>query len=173
MLRFEHEEFEKVINNSYISIVDAGPLFNPIKSFKIKRNKKLKLTLTTKSNITAKSNAVKRPEGSVYKNTEIVTLKDLNNNQIILGGVDNYSWKISAKGTRTEISSINYIEANLSKKNEEKYLIEWIKNMDDSFVLSDSIKVSTKNTTSITISDITLNDSKVQIPTEEIAYILT
>lgn len=157
MHSFEAECFEEYINKNYISVKNSGVLHYPIKSFSIKRDSDLNIIFTSISEFNSTSNSKNIPVGTVYTNKNQVILTDaFSNVDFILDGVSPYSQV--TKDDKVELSSIRSVEAILIDNEKEKYLIEWVLNMDYSyFFYPDKIERTIKNETSINIGNINFN----------------
>ena len=136
MQNWEWEIFENYIKDGILEIIDAGPLFHPIKDLKISRDKGLGLIINTTCDLNAKTHQIDHPSGTVRKNDESLKLKSITGSIITISGVQpiqnqkitNYS---SNKFALHETSSAHEISGLIRKKSKTKFIIEWIANIDN------------------------------------------
>ncbi|MDR2852539.1 MAG: hypothetical protein LBV61_05730 [Burkholderiaceae bacterium] len=134
------EIFESYLNNPCfpVKVIDAGPLYVPIFSVQIKRDEKQKIILTSRSLPTSQRSAVIRPAGTVQINTNKMILQAVAGMRVILSGVTPYSdityWKTSGESYREELSRIFSIESMSTQDKPIAKVIEWVANIDTSFV---------------------------------------
>ncbi len=162
MYFLESEIIEYFNNQQGIEVINADVIYNPIQSINIIRDSDLKIILETTSKIGAKTKAETIPSGMVYTNTNEIILKNkFSERTFVLCGVTPYSWKISTSNNnheRIELSSIDSIKSTLKTSIEEKYLIEFVSNMDiKNFILSDNISINKSIAETINIDKINFN----------------
>ena len=68
------EIVENFVNNGHFDIDDAGPLHAPFCDLKINRDEKLKLIVTTTSDMDAKSKSTDHPPGTVRINNDSIEM---------------------------------------------------------------------------------------------------
>ncbi len=145
-----------------MDVINADVLYNPIRSINIKRDSELKIILETISSFNATTQADIIPVGMVYVNRSEVKLKDkFSNSLFVLAGVTPYSSNISLNdNVRTEWSSLDSITATFESLAEEKYLIEFVSNMDmNNFILPDNISIKKSIIETINIDKINFSDT--------------
>ncbi|RXJ77510.1 hypothetical protein, partial [Arcobacter sp. F2176] len=175
MEKFEFEEFEDIINTRMFKFNNYGPLKEPITSFKIYRDSDLRIILKSTSSIQAKSNFIEKTQGLVYNNEDKVVLHSYYNKnvEITLFGVTTYSNNINLNSNeQNELSLINTISATLKNEGEEKYMIEWIDNIDSFFIFDQSIIRNKKVHNSLSIDDIVLKDESIKNDSHHCLHIL-
>lgn len=160
----ESEIIEYFNNQQNMEVVDADVLYNPIQSINVNRDSNLKIILETTSKFDAKTKAEIIPSGMVYTNTNKIILKNkFLERTFVLSSVTPYSWKISTSSNhyeRIELSSIDSIKSTLKTSIEEKYLIEFVSNMDiKNFILSDNISINKSINEITTIGKINFRDT--------------
>ena len=170
MQSWEWEIFEQYVGNRMLEVIDSGPLFHPIKEFKISRDTELDLIIHTRCDANAATDYVDHPAGTVRINTESVKLKSYSDTIITVGGVQPIKSKritnyVTNKSELQETSSAHEISGCLKKNAEAKFIIEWVANIENNNeamwpdIVTDEIKTSRKRTLSgdkepITISSI-------------------
>jgi len=159
------EILEEFINEGHFEIDNVGPLHAPLRDLKIKRDNKLKIVLTTTSDADAKSNSVDHPPGTVRINNDLIELTGISGSKVIMNAVQPFKYNISTDSNgnsiRTELSSINSIEATIREANTGRYLIEWIENVDDGhFFWPDLFETNIVNSTLISIGE---GSNKIEI----------
>jgi len=160
----ESEIIEYFNNQHSLEVINANVLYNPIKSINIKRDSNLKIILETTSGLNSKTQADIIPAGMVYTNTNEVRFKNkFSERTFVLSSVTPYSWKISTSSNnyeRVEFSYLDSIKSILESSLEEKYLIEFVSNMDiKDFILSDKILINKSTTERISIDEINFSDT--------------
>ncbi len=164
MYFLESEVIEYFNNQQGIQVINADVLYNPIQSINLIRDSNLKIILETTSKLGTKTQAETIPAGMVYSNTnEIILKNNFSQRTFILSGVTPYSWKISTSNNnheRIELSSIDSIKSTLKTSIKEKYLIEFVSNMDiKNFILSDNISINKSINETTTIGKINFSDT--------------
>ncbi|MCD4758749.1 MAG: hypothetical protein K8R39_10785 [Arcobacteraceae bacterium] len=162
MYLLESEIIEYINNQHGMEVINADALYNPLKSINIKRDSNLKIILETTSPLNSKTEAVTIPAGTVYVNKNEVILKDKFSKRLfILSGVTPYASTLSVTNKlRTELSYLDSIKSTLESLLEEKYLIEFVSNMDiKNFILSDKILINKSTTERISIDKINFSDT--------------
>ncbi len=163
MYFLESEIIEYFNNQHGIEVVNADVLYNPIHSINIKRDLNLKIILETTSKADGESESISVPVGTVYTNTNEVILKDkFSERPFTLSGVNPSSWKVSISNNyeRTELSFLDSIKSTFKTSIEEKYLIEFVSNMDiKNFILSDNISINKSITETIDIAKINFRNT--------------
>ena len=160
----ELEIIEYFNNQQGIEVINADVIYNPIQSINITRDSNLKIILETTSKIGAETKAETIPSGMVYTNTNEIILKNkFSERTFVLSSVTPYSCKISISNNnheRIELSSIDSIKSTLKTSIEEKYLIEFVSNMDmKNFILSDNISINKSINETTTIGKINFRDT--------------
>lgn len=158
----ESEIIELFNNQPGVDVINADALYSPLQSINIKRNSELKIILETTSNLHAKTQAESLRTGMVYTSENEVILKNkLLNRVFVLKGVTPYSSSLSiSEKLRREWSSIDSIESTLESSIEEKYLIEFVSNMDmKNFILSDKISIKKSTIEIINIDNIDFSNT--------------
>ena len=153
---WEWESFERLLNNNSFNIVDSGPLRAPIRRFSISRDEKLKLIMETRAEQTATSIADDYPLGTVRVNTDAVTLSDGRGIEVVAAGVQSRGWKSSffgdpAQSELREECSIHSLRGTIAPSLEPKHVIDWLANVDDSFLWPDTCDVETEITKTRTL----------------------
>jgi hypothetical protein len=139
MCQWEWESFENLLNNETFAITDVGPLRAPIRSFAVRRDEKLRIVLETKAEQNAQSSGPTHPPGTVRVNADTVSFSGMMGT-VVAHGVQpkSHSGRISgnsAEGELRETSDIHSLEAILIHPGKAVgYVIEWLANVDDSFV---------------------------------------
>ncbi|MEY8689281.1 MAG: hypothetical protein AB9M53_05315 [Leptothrix sp. (in: b-proteobacteria)] len=168
----EWECFDSEINSRTYTIVGHGPLFGPVTSFSIKRDKDLNLLLesTSASNSVLgapepAANAVYRPDGNVdFRNIS------LNGISAVASGIIQREYKInlptsstsdSASNTKTQTSIVTSLEWSNAHCNEATYIMDWIENLSNDFIWPDSDDVDITETKIRTLGSRT---NKIEIP---------
>lgn len=162
------EILEKFINKGHFKVDEPGPLYFPIMDLTIKRDENLKLILTTTSDFNSKSDSIDHPPGTVRINNDAVELTSSSKRKVRMYGIQPLSYTIStdANGNsiRTELSSVNFVAADVRDANTEKYLIEWLENVDDGhFKWPEFVGTNTKTHTLVSVGT---EPNKVEIPEE-------
>ena len=139
---WEWESFERVLTIGSFTIVNFGPLWAPIRSFSITRDEKLQLIMETRAEQTATSYATPYPLGTVRVNTDTVTLSNRMGIEMVAGGVQSHGWKTSFYGDPTlcelrEECSVHNLKGIINPHQDPKYVIDWLANVDDSFIWPD------------------------------------
>ena len=160
----ELEIIEYFNNQQGIEVINADVIYNPIQSINITRDSNLKIILETTSKIGAETKAETIPSGMVYTNTNEIILKNkFSERTFVLSSVTPYSCKISISNNnheRIELSSIDSIKSTLKTSIKEKYLIEFVSNMDmKNFILSDNISINKSINETTTIGKINFRDT--------------
>lgn len=146
------EFFDSTILSKYFSITNQGPLFGPISSFEVERNKDLQLILKTKSASDSRANReppranlVKRLDGEVH-------FQHNHNDSIVIaigispsGSTITHSGTPPSSGIRVETASINAIKWKRTNTKKVSYIIDWIENLSGPYLWphSDEIKETT------------------------------
>ena len=164
MYFLESEVIEYFNNQHSIEVINAEVLYNPLQSINIIRDSNLKIILETTSKLNTQSKANVIPVGMVYVDKNEVILKNnFSKRTFILCGVTPYSQKISLNSNnseRTELSSLNSIKSTIETSIEEKYLIDFVSNMDmKNFILSDKISIDESTTEIINIDKINFSNN--------------
>ena len=162
MYFLESEIIELFNNQRNMDVINVDVLYNPIESINIKRDSELKIILETVSHFNATTQADTIPMGMVYINRSEVKLKDkFSNSSFVLAGVTPYSSNISLNdNVRTEWSSLDSLKATFESLTEEKYLIEFVSNMDmNNFILPDNISIKKSIIETIDIDKINFSDT--------------
>ena len=153
------EIFEDFINNenSYLSVTDAGPLYNPIHDIKVQRDSKLNILITTRSDDDATRKAKEFLAGTVRNVDDAIKLESVSGSQVSINGVISHSSDVtrdykSGLNVRIENSTAYSIEAIIQNLDKGKYLIEWFENMDDSITLwPDIVEIKANEKTKISL----------------------
>ena len=148
-----------LINEQGFRVSDPGPLHAPVDSFKIRRDKKLGLVIETETALDAKSTAEKILSGTLRYNTDTATIiHQFIEAKAILSGVQTLS--VSQHGNRLqEIATVHELTTTLLDPSKAAYTIEWVDNMPTRYLWPDSIDTETKNTATLTISDLVVTDT--------------
>ncbi len=162
------EIVEEFINNGNFKVDAPGPLHFPIRDLTIIRDGNLNLTLTTTSDSHSESDYIDHPPGTVRINNDAIELTSMSESKVRMNGVQPFKNTISTdsngKSIRTELSSVNSVEADIRDAQTGKYLIEWLENVDDGhFMWPDSVETNTKNHTLVSIGAV---PNKVEIQEE-------
>ena len=144
---WDWEFFESEITSESFSIVETGPLHEPITNFKLARDKNLNLILETFSGGDSTSKFVVPRAGEVYISSERVELTSVFGARATLSGViplrHNVSHSrmggvsVSIEGSQVESVMWQRLDAP-----EPHYLIEWIGNLASPFLWPDSTVVT-------------------------------
>lgn len=162
------EILEKFINDNHFEVNEQGPLHFPIRGLTIKRDENLNLTLTTISDFNSEAGSIGHPPGTVRINNDAIELTSTSKCKVKINGVQPFNNTISTdnngNSTRTELSSVSSIEADIREAQSGKYLIEWLENVDDGhFIWPDCVETNIKNHTQISIGT---EPNKVEIQEE-------
>ncbi len=138
------QDVESRINNGSFDVVDAGPLHHPISSFELKVNDDNKIELTTHSEENSQSEATVYLAGTVRINNDNVLMKSIGGTTVSLNGVRTHQARTftdekTGKRLRVEKSMIHEVKCNVKDSNENDFLIEYIKNIDENFLWPDSV----------------------------------
>ena len=136
----EGEAFE-ILNNGMFQITDCGPLCSPINSFKIKRDDKKRLLLTTlcEGNSQGLLNFPKLPAETVHLNIACVTLSS-SDMTVVAKGVSPFDQSsrlnpVTKIYEKTEKATVDSLEAIPNDIECVHQLIEWVDNVDTSLYL--------------------------------------
>lgn len=140
----EWEFFEEAVGSKRFSTVDAGPLFGPISSFSIKRDKHLQLVLTsisagnsqrTKDNL--KANAVEIIDGEVL-------FRDRCSDAVVVArGVLPGGYKVNyteesgpspSGGIKEQNSTISALHWTRQDPKSTVYIMDWVENLSGNFL---------------------------------------
>lgn len=139
----EWEFLEKEVANENYSIVDPGPLFGPVTSFVIRRDRRLRLSLETTSEADSQAATVERQANEVYRLDDEVHLQSRHGPaSVVVRGVGSLETTTSfseadgdKKVQRSSISSIIWTSGEFG---EPAYTMEWIENLSNRFLWPDS-----------------------------------
>jgi len=145
------EECLKIINEGLFSIVDPGPLHEPIRSFSLRRNDKFALVLETKADFNAKSTAIEHPPGTIRVDVERAKLVNIDGKEAELSGLVSYSTnrshKAGADGELTEYAEVHRASVTLRSADTAAYTIDWLENLPSRpFLWPDNIKTIVRET---------------------------
>lgn len=143
----EWEFFESVIDNEQFDVVDAGPLFGPISSFTVKRDKHRQLVLTTVSAGNSqqvadppKANAVVASDGQVMFRSRFNDSSAVARGVVPGGcstsypGVDETA---SSVGKKKQTSKIEFLHWTSGATVDGAYVIDWVENLSGGFIWPD------------------------------------
>ena len=156
MINWKWESFEDYLKSNLFSFSDPGPLHAPIREFTLKRDDNLRSVLETFATQNAKSNAVNYPAGTVQINTDTATLSDPMGSTVTLTAIQlrNYNRSLNpdpALGGMHEISFVHSVEGQTKNKNEVKYVIDWLANVETAFSWPDATENEIETTTKLKI----------------------
>ena len=166
MLYLLESEIIELFNNQHsIDVINADTLYNPIQSINIKRDSNLKIILETTSNFDAKTKAETILAGMVYKNTNKVIFENKFSKRLfVLSSVTPYSLSVSiVNKAKTELSFFDSIKSTIESSIEEKYLIEFVSNMEmKNFILPDKISIKKSIHETVNIEAIDLHNTAIE-----------
>ncbi|UOB58397.1 hypothetical protein MRS60_29965 [Burkholderia pyrrocinia] len=153
---------------STCSVVEYGPLYGPIKQFKLTRDEDLKLVLETVSATESSSKAQPILTGTVQMSVEEVRFAGYSGDAAVARGVVPYSLSHShgtspSDSLKTEQSQVHIVEWTAAGERGTAHTIQWLENMPDHFIWPHS--ANRKSTDEKTVKyrgdglDIELNDS--------------
>lgn len=167
---WEWESIESYLEGA-IQDIDAGPLFNPIKSLEVKRDEKLQLRIHTKCDIDSKTNYTNPSPGTISVNQNSVKINFVDGKNITAHGVHPISkkelyhqHKESETLEEAIVSSLEgYFNSDTSAK--PKFIIEWISNIcsDGHPFWSDTIKDTRESSFKRTIGS---KEHSIEIPAQ-------
>jgi hypothetical protein len=140
---FRGENFDTLLNDGLFVVSNSGPLHGPVKTFKISRDDHGKLILETFSDGDSAAPPNPRVPGTLFQSRNVVEFVAPYASAKAIGvepanhyHSENYRTGVS---TNREISQIHQIEILIQPEAEEKYLFEWIQNLDSSVHLPSQI----------------------------------
>jgi hypothetical protein len=151
------ENFEEILNKYQFELVKPGPLHNPVYSISVSRNNKNDICLETKAPGDATSNQINYQPGTVRLVEDEVELESRFGIKALLKGVSTHFHNIKDSDygesrILTESSIVSSVDITFDKPSEEKYIIEWVDNVDSKyFFFPDKLEVNTNETTTITM----------------------
>lgn len=141
MIFLDWECFDSSIKDDLFSIVDVGPLYGPIISFTIERNKNLQLKLKTISESNSKTNRITPKANSVTAIDGEVKFQSSHNDSIAIAwGITPYNNLIkfsqtpSPSSSREETSLVKSIKWKREEAKKTAYTIDWIENLSNRFL---------------------------------------
>ncbi|KUR75204.1 hypothetical protein [Novosphingobium sp. Fuku2-ISO-50] len=154
------EECLRILNKGLFEITDPGPLHQPISSFSIRRDDKLRLILETEAAPNATSAAVDQPPGTVRMTTERALLRSVGGLEGEFFGMVPYSKYRQTKGVTEqplkELTQIHIAKTNNPSGAPAAYAIDWLENLPKSpYTWPAASEVVTRT---ITTRRISLND---------------
>ncbi|MGM0953606.1 MAG: hypothetical protein ACQEW7_11585 [Pseudomonadota bacterium] len=147
---------ESFINEGNFEVDEIGPLYSPLLDLKIRRDKKLKLIITTTSDLSSKTDCEDHPPGTVRINERLIRMTSTLGAKIELTGIQPFNHSISTdsngKSTKTELSSVEKALVQIRDSKSGCYLIEWLENVDDgTFLWPETTKCESKDSNTIVI----------------------
>ena len=157
MTIIQSEIFKNIINSSYFTINNEGPLHSPVSEVEIDRDKKLNIILTTTSMSNSSSKSIQHPPGTVRVNNDSISMKDdISGWDVKLNGVqplkNTTTIDVHRNSVRKEVTSIDSLKGKIEGAADGKYLIEWLENVDDGYYIwPESVETCTVNDTTISL----------------------
>lgn len=127
------EECLRILNKGLFEITDPGPLHQPIRSFLIRRDDKLRLVLEAEVDPAATSSAIEQPPGTVRMTTERALLRSVGGLEGEFFGVVPYSLSRQATGATEqplkELAQVHIAKTNNPSAAPAAYVIDWLENL--------------------------------------------
>jgi hypothetical protein len=145
MFEWEWEDFEDLIRVYHASILDAGPLKMPVRSFDLRRDSKLGLRLVVRSPQDAAGGKKPPPAATVRFNTDKVVFSSNLGLEVVAEGVDveKENTKIHddpALGELVQDCSVHRLVGSLYPQDRPvAFVIDWLDNLDAVFLWPDNI----------------------------------
>ncbi len=151
MFGWEWEDFEDLMQSYHASIVDAGPLKVPVRTFDLRRDAKLGLRLVVRSPQDAAGGTGPPPVATVRFNTDKVSFSSNLGLEVVAEGVDvgRENTKIHgdpALGELVQDCRVHRLVGSLSPKDRPvAFVIDWLDNLDPVFLWPDNITTSSSS----------------------------
>lgn len=141
MIYLDWECFDSTLVHERFSIAKEGPLFGPVNSFVIERNKNLQLELKTTSTsdsqtnrTTPKANLVTRVDGEVEFHDEYGASSATASGITYQNHSIKFSQTTSPSSSKEEVSLIKRLKWERLGSTKSAYTIDWIENLSSSFL---------------------------------------
>ena len=146
-----------ILNEAHFYVTDAGPLYQPVRGFSIRRDDRLRIVLATDADPNAISTVVEHPPGTVRTRTERVRLKSLGGLDGELLGVVPYNTKRRNVGefeeSLKEESIVDIATTTNTAAAPAIRVIDWLENLEkNSFLWPVESRVVSNAVTTRTIS---------------------
>src|SRR5581483_742642 len=139
METWQWECFEDLVKNDVVEIVEPGPLRVPIRSFTLKRNRKLQIVLATIAEPNATTQAPVFSPGTVRVSDEKVGFSGTMGISAVATGVEPYRWSMHLRNDVSqyesrEEASVHKLEGTIGNSKELIHCIDWLGNVNDIFL---------------------------------------
>jgi hypothetical protein len=132
---WQWECFEGVVNSNVLRVTDAGPLLEPIETFRLTRNDKFELILETLGPGGPHTDTLAHPAGTIRRTTESVEFAGQHAEiSCVAHGVlplgSSTKWNASGDRETTERAKVYSLTCRLKDDVAPAYTIDWLENLD-------------------------------------------
>ena len=162
MFDWEWEIFCSFLKEGNFKVCESSYLSLPVKNFLAKRDEDLNIIIETDCEENVKMASTLLPKGSVYESEGVI---NFTNETLLVTGTGGFLLRYrynhdikNGKYYLRETSLIKSIKSKIKKESHERYLIEWLVNVDDHYIWPDSIfdKIEIKYTRELNTEETSL-----------------